>query len=285
MDTFTNINKNRITRQTESKGRKTNNSSLEFQELPNYNVNGDKLNKKKKNIISDKSNNNSPQTKEVSKKNIESINLLKEFENDMILTQLQTTTKSNITNIKSRLVAYRTMPSQNNNDNNSVNSNTLSSSSSETAHNSTSKYLSSNSKEIGDYIISSGQNIKGKKDESDGDFDNDTIDSDRVQIKNTTKFNIFVQDEQNNKNSMKDGHFNFLHTYVRDDLFKKIKILADSHLELNGYIMKKCLEKSEYDSSKHGAKFINECRSEIRKTMNSRRGYVKRKITALMIGT
>lgn len=96
------------------------------------------------------------------------------------------------------------------------------------------------------------------------------------------KFNVL--EEQKNEYGMKEGHYNLLHAYIRGELFKRIKILSESHLDLNGYIMKQCLEKCGYDASIHGTQFINECRMEVRKTMNSRRGYVKRKITHLMEG-
>ena len=277
MDSYN--NKNRITRQTESKGRQTTNSSSVFKQKPLFG-NADKLSKKKYNNVTDKSNNNSPETKKVSQTNIALIKHEKVLEKDELVTQLQTAKKSNVTNIKSRLAAYTTLPSHRNDDNDSVISNTLSSSSNDSIL--TNTYLGSK-REVVESKTPEDEKILVKKEDLDNDNKNDKINED-LQNKSPPKINIFVYDEQNNNNSMKDGHFNMLHTYVRDDLFKKIKILADSHLELNGFIMKKCLEKSEYDPSKHGAKFINECRSEIRKTMNSRRGYVKRKITNLMIG-
>jgi hypothetical protein len=98
------------------------------------------------------------------------------------------------------------------------------------------------------------------------------------------KINFDNLEEQNNKKGMKDGHYNMLHTYVRDELFKKIKILSDAHLLENGQIMNKCLEQCKYNPNKHDVKFINDCRTEIRITINSRRGYVKRKIKILLQG-
>lgn len=75
-----------------------------------------------------------------------------------------------------------------------------------------------------------------------------------------------------------EGHISLLHAYVRDDLFKNIKILSPSHLETKGEIMKDCLKLLMYSESRNGnlTAFANACRAEIRKTMCSRRGYVKR---------
>jgi hypothetical protein len=75
-----------------------------------------------------------------------------------------------------------------------------------------------------------------------------------------------------------EGHISILHAYVRDDLFKNIKILAPNHLETKGEIMTECLKLLKYSETRNGnlTAFANACRAEIRKTMCSRRGYVKR---------
>jgi hypothetical protein len=75
-----------------------------------------------------------------------------------------------------------------------------------------------------------------------------------------------------------EGHLSILHAYVRDNLFKNIKILAPNHLETTGDIMRECLQLLKYSEAKNGnlTAFTNACRAEIRKTMCSRRGYVKR---------
>lgn len=82
------------------------------------------------------------------------------------------------------------------------------------------------------------------------------------------------------------GHLSILHAYIRDDLFRDIKILSSNHLETNGSIMIKCLRKLNVPNGEYDNKiaFINEVRSEIRKTMCSRRGYVKRQIGILLTG-
>ncbi len=81
-----------------------------------------------------------------------------------------------------------------------------------------------------------------------------------------------------NSGILGEGHISILHAYVRDDLFKNIKILSPSHLETRGKIMKECLKLLKYSEAKNGnlTAFANACRAEICKTMCSRRGYVKR---------
>jgi hypothetical protein len=81
-----------------------------------------------------------------------------------------------------------------------------------------------------------------------------------------------------NSGILGEGHISILHAYVRDDLFKNIKILSPSHLETRGEIMKECLKLLKYSEARNGnlTAFANACRAEIRKTMCSRRGYVKR---------
>jgi hypothetical protein len=84
-----------------------------------------------------------------------------------------------------------------------------------------------------------------------------------------------------------EGHMSLLHSYVRDDLFKNIKILCPSHLETKGEIMKECFKLLKYSESRNGnlTAFANACRAEIRKTMCSRRGYVKRQTGITLSGT
>lgn len=84
-----------------------------------------------------------------------------------------------------------------------------------------------------------------------------------------------------------EGHLSILHAHVRDDLFKNIKILSSSHLETKGEIMQECLKLLKYSESRNGnlTAFANACRTEIRKTICSRRGYVKRQTGITMNGT
>jgi hypothetical protein len=82
------------------------------------------------------------------------------------------------------------------------------------------------------------------------------------------------------------GHLSILHAYVRDDLFQNIKILSNHHLETKGEIMVHCLKKLNFSETRDGnlTRFVNACRAEIRKTICSRRGYVKQQIGILMTG-
>jgi hypothetical protein len=88
------------------------------------------------------------------------------------------------------------------------------------------------------------------------------------------------------KSMIGSGRLSILHAYVRDDLFKDIKILSTYHLESNGNIMKQCIEKMNV-SEKYFDNFIafaDDVRTEVRKTMCSRRGYVKRQIGIQLTG-
>ncbi len=91
---------------------------------------------------------------------------------------------------------------------------------------------------------------------------------------------------ESNAGILGEGHLSILHAYVRDDLFKNIKILSQSHLETKGEIMKECLKLLKYSEARNGnlTAFANACRTEIRKTMCSRRGYVKRQTGITLSG-
>jgi hypothetical protein len=156
--------------------------------------------------------------------------------------------------------------------------------------------------------LSSKRNFDEKNDDEEGG--NNGSDSKQVDKENTvtetSNSNINKKDEENNNADhvallapdpynvlssntinqkliqptqiLGEGHLSILHAYVRDNLFKNIKILAPNHLETTGDIMRECLQLLKYSEAKNGnlTAFTNACRAEIRKTMCSRRGYVKR---------
>jgi hypothetical protein len=82
------------------------------------------------------------------------------------------------------------------------------------------------------------------------------------------------------------GHIHIIHLFTRDFLFNKIKILSDHHLERQGEILKKIMDKLNYSERLNGnyIAFTNAVRTEIRKTMCAKRGYVKRQIGLLLKG-
>jgi hypothetical protein len=88
------------------------------------------------------------------------------------------------------------------------------------------------------------------------------------------------------QNILGDGHIQILHAYVRETLFKNIKILSPSHLETKGDIMQEILRLLKYSELRNGnlTAFATACRMEIRKTMCSRRGYVKRQTGITVAG-
>jgi uncharacterized protein YjgD (DUF1641 family) len=72
---------------------------------------------------------------------------------------------------------------------------------------------------------------------------------------------------------------------VRDDLFKRVKLIEKFHLESNGEIIKSCLAMIKYTKEKGNLQaFINAIRSEVSNTFCARRGYVKRHIMGAMKG-
>lgn len=73
--------------------------------------------------------------------------------------------------------------------------------------------------------------------------------------------------------------------YVRNELFQKIKIIGDEHLETDGPILRDALVRAEFDKSTDNYHaYIHECRRLIKLTMCARRGYVKRKTGELLRG-
>lgn len=113
-----------------------------------------------------------------------------------------------------------------------------------------------------------------------------TIESSDEESNTDKKFNSDDQKYFVSNEILGMGHLSILHAYVRDDLFKNIKILSNSHLETKGDIMQSCLVKLNYSEGNNGnlTAFVNACRTEIRKTMCSRRGYVKRQTGLLLTG-
>ena len=320
------MDKDRITRQSEHKGRQTNNSSLVSKQISLYS-NIDNI-KKRKNVLSPVKSKNSPQKSkgiQVKKKVSESNNNKSIKKNTTIVNclnsdGLKTPPVQSITlsSIKSRFKNDQMHQSQNNSDEDDDDDDDEASSVSSSDN---SKGTSTEKNEAPSPAAIEETKIL-KTLESDGDTstiihnkqinylktklesalsnnpanhpfgfgEHSDAESESNQINAVIKGNVSKKknfdnlEEQNNKKGMKDGHFNMLHTYVRDELFKKIKILSDAHLLENGQIMNKCLEQCKYNPKIHDVKFINDCRTEIRITINSRRGYVKRKIKILLQG-
>lgn len=111
-----------------------------------------------------------------------------------------------------------------------------------------------------------------------------------VEKNNTARENMAYSDEEYDSKNLEiqkysvsrgilgDGHTQILHAYVRETLFKNIKILSPSHLETSGEIMQEILRLLKYSETRNGnlTAFSTACRIEVRKAMSSRRGYVKR---------
>ena len=73
--------------------------------------------------------------------------------------------------------------------------------------------------------------------------------------------------------------------FVRNELFQKIKIISERHLQSDGEIIKEALKKVEFQEDKHNFfAYVQECRKLIRQTMCAKRGYVKRKLGSILRG-
>jgi hypothetical protein len=73
--------------------------------------------------------------------------------------------------------------------------------------------------------------------------------------------------------------------FVRNELFKKIKILGNEHLQPDGAIMQEALKRVQFDPEKHNLHaYMQECKKLLKQTMCSRRGYVKKKIGKTLRG-
>jgi hypothetical protein len=123
--------------------------------------------------------------------------------------------------------------------------------------------------------LNSKNNMDGNLASSDDEYDYDG-----------NKDNSGNQKFFSSQNILGDGHTQILHAYVRETLFKNIKILSPFHLETKGDIMQEILRLLKYSELRNGnlTAFSTACRMEIRKTMCSRRGYVKRQTGITVAG-
>jgi hypothetical protein len=134
--------------------------------------------------------------------------------------------------------------------------------------------------------------IEEKDDFDDINNDDNNVDdiqnNETVKKSNTRKIKKVSNNtcKRDNKNIIGEGNISVLHAFIRDEQFKKIKIVAPEHLTLDSVLMKACFRRLEYNEIRDGNKIAygNALRSEIQNTMNSRRGYVKRKIGVKMKG-
>ncbi len=110
---------------------------------------------------------------------------------------------------------------------------------------------------------------------------NDAVDSSSIDTSSKEKLDM--------KKKFKSGEYQTgilsdifksnLQWWVRNPLFQQIKIIDESHLEANGQIIQDALEKLQIDKSlKNINAYVNEIRRIIKRTMCSRRGYVKHEI-------
>lgn len=74
-----------------------------------------------------------------------------------------------------------------------------------------------------------------------------------------------------------------LQWFIRNVIFQKVKIVNDSHLESNGVIMNEIFDKMKIDkTSPNFNAYVNEIRHVVRRSISTRRGYVKSEIGKTM---
>ena len=106
--------------------------------------------------------------------------------------------------------------------------------------------------------------------------DSSEIDSDNEEISDKKKKHSFFQGK------IKSA----IQWYVRNELFQKIKVVGDEHLELNGEIVCNGLELAKFNPETDNlASYVNATRRIIKRTISSRRSYVKKTIGIMFIGT
>ena len=112
-------------------------------------------------------------------------------------------------------------------------------------------------------------------DEKDNDIDDDTDDGGNA---NKRKKYVLSYLSVNRKSK--------INLYVRNELFKKIKIVGNEHLQDDGQIMKEVFKRIQCDPKFDNFNLLSqECKFLIKQTMCSRRGYVKKKIGKKLRGT
>ena len=97
--------------------------------------------------------------------------------------------------------------------------------------------------------------------------------------------NINVLSIKQKQNVLGKGYRSQIHSYARDQLFKRVKILEKSHLEIDGDIIKNCLAKIDSKSILSNKQLVlNSVRTEVTNTINARRGYVKKRVIESLKG-
>jgi hypothetical protein len=118
------------------------------------------------------------------------------------------------------------------------------------------------------------------------DYVDTMLGENKLDVIENSQIKVGVEYKRSEQRILGEGHLCILHAYTRDVLFKKIKILSSSHLESSGVIMTEVCEKLRFSSQLNGNKqaFMNACKSEIRKAICSRRGYVKKQVGKTLTG-
>jgi hypothetical protein len=172
--------------------------------------------------------------------------------------------------------------------------------------------------QLNDQDSGTSQSDNNEDNEDDESEDDDDDDDDDDEDNNKTETKIYKQEKSNqrsetvdinNKNTNNEGSSDSdessnseegkkyndsalnpsaktaLQFYVRTSLFSKIKIIGNEHLEFNGPIIREAIQKAGFDAKKDNLNaFVNSCRKLIKRTISSKRSYIKKEIGEMFIG-
>ena len=135
-----------------------------------------------------------------------------------------------------------------------------------------------------EYNESNEEDGGGDEESNESGSENKEIEED---IENSDSGNSDSESSSNKKNSKRisngkqsiiNPHMkSLLQWYARHPLFKRVKVLDECHLDAKGSIMQEAFEKIQIDkNSKNLNAYIYEIRQIIKRSLSSRRGYVKR---------
>lgn len=281
----------RTTRQNDNKKRNTNNSSFDETTSPYY-LKDNLMPKKQKNNCNESIlnkiniNNNNNNNNTINSINPGTLKNNKDYTSNKTPDYCQSI-ESNNSNFNRGVIHQTKLFSENEKENCHV---TLSDQTKENSN------KSIDNRVVPDNCESNANKESGKMDMSKNSFDNESKNVAYIcksanvslsNIKESVKVDISKYSFENeNTNILGVGHLHLIHLFTRDFLFKKIKILSDHHLERQGLIMNKMMEKLNYSENINGnyIAFTNAVRTEIKKTMCAKRGYVKRQIGLLLKG-
>lgn len=131
---------------------------------------------------------------------------------------------------------------------------------------------------------SNDNNSVNEENDKDEDSDGEKEIAEDVESDDSQSSASNTKNECNKKETIVSAHVkSSLQWFIRNVIFQKVKIVNDSHLESNGVIMNEIFDKMKIDkNSPNFNAYVNEIRHVIRRSIATRRGYVKSEIGKTM---